>query len=385
MLARYAAIAIDNARRLEQLSGRRDELERSLAAMRATNEISRALAGETDLGIVLELIAKRGRALVGAGALLIELVVGDRLTVAAVAGDVDRAIVGSEIETARTVAGRVLETRRPQRLNDELNRARFNETGLGHLGLQAGAGLFVPLVFRTETPGVLAALHPPGGADFSDEDERLLTSFATSAASAVVTARSVGTEQLLAREAATEDERRRWARELHDETLQGLGALRLSLAAARRAADPDAWRAALDDAVAQLDTEIANLRGIISDVRPAVLDELGTGPAVEALADRFRSRGIDVALRVDLDYEAGRAQVRHDDELETALYRITQEAMTNALKHSGAESLSVEIRRRTVASTSVSATTVEATTRPITPAVSGCSGCASASSCSADG
>ena len=94
MLARYAAIAIDNARRLEQLSGRRDELERSLAAMRATNEISRALAGETDLGIVLELIAKRGRALVGASALLIELVTGDRLTVAAVAGDVDRAIVG---------------------------------------------------------------------------------------------------------------------------------------------------------------------------------------------------------------------------------------------------------------------------------------------------
>jgi signal transduction histidine kinase len=343
MLARYAAIAIDNARRLEQLSGRRDELERTLAAMRATAEISRALAGETDLQIVLELIAKRGRALVGAGALLIELVVGDGLTVAAVAGDVDRSIVGSEIDMAGTVAGRVLDTRRPQRLNDELNRARFNDTGLGHLGLQVGAGLFVPLVFRTETPGVLAALHPHGEADFSDEDERLLTSFATSAASAVVTARSVGTEQLLAREAATEDERRRWARDLHDETLQGLGALRLSLAAARRAADPDAWRAAIDDAVAQLDTEIANVRGIISDVRPAALDELGTGAAVEALADRFRSRGIDVALRVDLDYEAGRAQTRHHDELETAVYRITQEAMTNALKHSGAEALSVEI------------------------------------------
>jgi signal transduction histidine kinase len=343
MLARYAAIAIDNARRLEQLSGRRDELERSLAAMRATNEISRALAGETDLEIVLGLIAKRGRALVGASALLIELVVGNGMMVAAVAGDVDRAIVGSEIDISGTVAGRVLDTRRPQRLTDELNRARFNETGLGHLGLQAGAGLFVPLVFRTETPGVLAALHPPGGADFSDEDERLLTSFATSAASAVVTARSVGTDQLLAREAATEDERRRWARDLHDETLQGLGALRLSLAAARRATDPDAWRAALDDGVAQLDTEIASVRGIISDVRPAALDELGPGAAVEALADRFRSRGIDVALRIDLDYEAGRTETRHDDDLETALYRITQEAMTNALKHAGAESLSIDI------------------------------------------
>jgi signal transduction histidine kinase len=343
MLARYAAIAIDNAHRLEQVSGRRDELERNLAAMRATTEISRALAGETDLGVVLELIAKRGRALVGAGILLIELVVGDQLRIAAVAGNVDRDIVGSEIPIASTVAGRVVDTRRPQRLSDDLNRARFQETGVGRLGLEAGAGLFVPLVFRTETPGVLAAFHPPGEGDFSDEDERLLTSFATSAASAVVTARSVGSDQLRAREAATEDERRRWARELHDETLQGLGALRLSLAAARRTSDPEAWRAALADATAQLDTEISNLRGIISDVRPAALDELGTEAAVEALADRIRSRGMDVELTVDLDWEAGRATTRHDDEVETAVYRIAQEALTNAVKHSGAPEVAVAI------------------------------------------
>jgi signal transduction histidine kinase len=343
MLARYAAIAIDNARRLEQVSRRRDELEQTVAAMKATTEISRALAGETDLDVVLELIAKRGRALVGASALVIQLAMGHELRIAAAAGAVDRAIVGRDLPVEGTVADHVLQTRRAQRLSDELNRARFQDAGLGHLGLDAGAGLFVPLVFRTEAPGDLAAPHPPGAGEFSDDDERLLTSFATSAASAVVTARSVSAEQLLAREAATEDERRRWARELHDETLQGLGALRLSLSAARRATDPDGWLPVLDDAIAQLDMEIANVRGIISDVRPSALDELGTGAAVEALADRFRSRGIDVALSIDLDYEAGRAANRHDDELETALYRITQEAMTNALKHSGAESLTVEI------------------------------------------
>jgi signal transduction histidine kinase len=343
MLARYAGIAIDNARRIQDLSGRRDELERTVAAMRATTEISRALAGETDLDIVLELIAKRGRALVGASALLIELVTGDRIRVAAAAGDVEREIVGRDFDVATTVAGRVLETRRPQRLSDELNRSRFESAGLGRFGLTAGAGLFVPLLFRTETPGVLVALNTPGSGDFSDDDERLLTSFATSAASAVVTARSVGSERLLAREAATEDERRRWARELHDETLQGLGALRLALSAARRASDPEVWRGALEDAIAELDTEISNVRGIISDVRPAALDELGLGAAIEALADRIRSRGIDVELDVDLDWEAGRAATRHEDELETALYRIAQEAMTNGLKHSGAEALVVEI------------------------------------------
>jgi signal transduction histidine kinase len=343
MLAGYASIAIGNARRLHELSTRSNELERNVAALRATAEISRALAGETDLGVVLELIAKRGRALVGAGTLVIQLAAGDRLRIAAVAGSADRDIVGRELPLQGTVAGRVLETRTAQRLSDDLNRMRFHEAGLGRLGLEAGAGLFVPLVFRTETPGALVALHPPGAGDFSDEDERLLRSFATSAASAVVTARAVSTEQLRAREIATEEERRRWARELHDETLQGLGALRLALASARRMSDPEAWRAAIDDAVGELDTEIANVRGIIADVRPAALDELGTGAAVEALAERIRARGIDVTLNLDLDWEAGRTATRHDDELETAVYRLAQEAMTNALKHSGAESLTLEL------------------------------------------
>ena len=343
MLADWASIAIGNARRLEEVSSRRDELERTVTAMRATAEISRVLAGETDLEVVLGLIAKRGRALVGARALVIELAVADRLQIAAVAGEVDPALVGRELSIDQTVAGHVLRTRRPQRLTDEVNRARFEESGLGALGLTARAGLFVPLGFRAETPGVLAVFDPLAGAEFTADDERLLTSFATSAASAVVTARSVTVEQLRARELATEQERRRWARELHDETLQGLGALRLGLSTARRTDDAERWRGAVDDAVLLLDTEIANLRGIIADVRPAALDELGAAAALESLVDRMRSRGLDVQLTVDLDFEAGRSVTRHAEDVETAIYRIVQESLNNALKHAGTDAVVVDV------------------------------------------
>ena len=343
MLADWASIAIGNARRLEEVSKRRDELERTVTAMGATAEISRVLAGETDLEVVLGLIAKRGRALVGARALVIELAVADRLQIAAVAGEVDPALVGRELSTERTVAGHVLRTRQPQRLADEFNRARFEESGLGALGLTARAGLFVPLAFRAEAPGVLAVFDPLAGAEFTADDERLLTSFATSAASAVVTARSVTMEQLRARENATEQERRRWARELHDETLQGLGALRLGLSTARRTGDPERWRTAVDDGVLQLDTEIANLRGIIADVRPAALDELGVAAALESLADRMRSRGLDLQLTLDLDYEAARSDTRHSEDLETAIYRIVQESLNNALKHAGTDAVVVDV------------------------------------------
>jgi signal transduction histidine kinase len=339
MLAGWAAIAIENARRLDEVRSRRDELERTIGAMSATVEISRALAGETDLDRILQLIAKRGRALVGARVLVIELVHGDRTRIAAVAGEVDHGVVGTEMLTEGSVAGIVLRSGRAQRLSDEVNRARFDETGLGsRLGMRAQAGLLVPLAFRQEAPGVLVALDPLHGGEFTPDDERLLTSFAVSAASAVVTARSVTREQLRAREVATEDERRRWARELHDETLQGLGALRLGLSAARRIDDPERWRGALNDAIAELDNEIASLRGIIADVRPASLDELGAQAALEALADRTRSRGVEVHLDINL--------ARHDPDLETALYRVVQEAVNNAVKHAAADDIHVEVRDR---------------------------------------
>ncbi len=344
MLAEWAAIAIENARRLQDVRSRRDELERTIGAMSATVEISRALAGETDLDRILQLIAKRGRALVGARVLVIELTHGDRVRIAAVAGEIDQAVVGEEVEAHGSVAERVLLERRPQRLSDGDNRARFQQAGLGsRVSLHAEAGLLVPLAFRTEAPGVLVALDPMHGGEFTADDERLLTSFAVSAASAVVTARSLTLEQLRGREAATEDERRRFTRELHDETLQGLGALRLALSAARRLEDPERWKGALGDAISELDTEIASLRGIIADVRPASLDELGVEAALEAFADRTRTRGVEVELEVDLDYEAGRAKTRHDPELETALYRIVQEAVTNAVKHAGGEAVSVSV------------------------------------------
>jgi signal transduction histidine kinase len=347
MLAEWAGIAVENARRLEDVRNRRDELERTLGAMSATVEISRALAGETDLDRILQLIAKRGRALVGARVLAIELVQGDRLRIAAAAGEIDQAVVGEEIDALGSVAERVLRERTAQRLSDDDNRARFEKVGLGtRFADDVKAGLLVPLAFRTEAPGVIVALNPVHGGEFTADDERLLSSFAVSAASAVVTARSLTLEQLRAREAATEDERRRWTRELHDETLQGLGALRLALSAARRLEDPERWKAAIGEAIAELDTEIASLRGIIADVRPASLDELGTLAALEALADRTRSRGVEVALVVDLDYEAGRTTVRPDPELETAVYRVVQEAVNNAVKHAGADDVAVTVREQ---------------------------------------
>ncbi len=344
VLADFAAVAIDHARRYTGAREHRDELARTVAALEAMTQIARAVGGETDPEVVLGLVAKRARALVTARVLVIELQRGDELEVAAAVGEAGGGLVGSRVPFRDTVAAHAMRTGRAQRLEDELNRARFEEHGLGQLGVRARGGLVVPLVFRGTSLGVLLAVDClTDGPSFSAEDAMLLESFASSAATAVATAESVTSERQRQRLAAAEAERQRWARELHDDTLQSLSALRIGLSSARRSKDPDALTGAVGQAVGQLEEAIANLRNLITDLRPAALDELGVKAAIEALVERAGRHGIDVDLSVQLGSQAGSHPDRLGSEVETAVYRIVQEALTNATKHGHAGRAVVEI------------------------------------------
>jgi signal transduction histidine kinase len=344
-LARFAALAIDHARRYAGAAARGDELARTVAAFEATTEITRAVGGTIDLEVILELVAKRGRALVSAGALLIELVDGGELVVAAGAGELPVGLIGERFALADTVAGTALRTGMTQRLDDELNRVRFDQDGLGRFGVSAAAGLVVPLAFHNHGYGVLIALGGVhDGPEFTADDQRLLEAFAASAATAVATARTAASELRRQRMAAAEDERGRWARELHDETLQSLAGLRVMLCAARRSAGRLVLEQAVGQAIEDLDEGIANLRSLVTDLRPVALDDLGLATALEVLCERVSRHGLEVDRSIELAYEQGRAPARHTAELETAIYRIIQEALTNASRHGQAKRAAIETR-----------------------------------------
>jgi two-component system, NarL family, sensor histidine kinase DevS len=342
VLADFAGVAVDHARRYTGASEDRDELARNVAALEATTQIARALGGETDPDAVLQLVAKRGRALVSARTLLIELEHDEQLEVAAGAGEIPEGLIGTCLPLADTVASQAIRTKRVQRLEDQLNRARFEEHGLGQMGVEAHGGLVVPLVFRGHSYGVLLAVDRlTDGPTFSTDDEMLLESFAVSAATAVATAQSVVAERQRQRIAAAEAERQRWARELHDDTLQSLSALRFGLSAARRS--DGGLDQAVGRAVEQIEESIANLRALITDLRPAALDELGVQAAIESLAERTARHGIEVDVSVELADEQGATSERLASDLEIAVYRMTQEALTNAGKHGHASRAVVEI------------------------------------------
>ena len=189
---------------------------------------------------------------------------------------------------------------RTQRLEDELNRRRFERHGLGQLGFDG-----------EQRPGRAARLPRPRlrrarrarssrrrGASSRREDQRLLEAFAASAATALATAESAAAERQRQRLAAAEAERGRWARELHDETLQGLAALRLQLTAAARPTTRPRSTPSIRRRWTSSTSRSPALRNLITELRPAALDQLGLdgrarGPGRPRPARRARRRRRD--------------------------------------------------------------------------------------------
>jgi signal transduction histidine kinase len=286
-----------------------------------------AIGAETDLDRILELIVKRGRALFDAHSIVILLQEGDDLVVAARSGRATLAR-GLRIPLRDSILGEVLAAGRTERVADVCPLAPTKPDAS-----DAQNALVLPLVHRGQRLGVLTVFDGAHEASLDEEQELVLRAFAASAATAVATARSVQTDRLRDSLESAEAERRRWARELHDETLQALGGLRVLLASTLRRDKAALIERVLPQALEQLDSDIANLRAIITDLRPAALDELGLRPAIEALIERRTAgNGLAIACRLDLPGNGWRPAA----ELETTVYRIVQEAVANIVKHAQA-------------------------------------------------
>ena len=333
LLAAQAAVAIENARLYESST-------RWLRQLESLNEIGTALASEIELEPLLGLVARRLRELVRARLVLIALPQGGAMTVAAAEGDETQGIAGARLELGGSKAGRVLQRGRSERVDSVLDDPEVDQLAARQLGVRSA--LYVPLIARGRAIGVLIAHDREGSSPaFSDDDLRLAESLADRAAVAVDLSERVGRDALARVVKAQEHERKRLARELHDETGQALTSILLGLKPLEQSARTDEERAAMASLRELVVSTLRDVRRLAVELRPSALDDFGLATAVERLADTFRD---STGMRVDVETQLG--EVRLPPEVETALYRIVQEALANIVKHAEATHVSILLTRK---------------------------------------
>ena len=335
LLAAQAAVAIENARLYESATGWSRQLE-------TLHETVRSVVDETDVARLLALVCEHVRELTNARLTVVALPGESTLTIVAAAGDdadVAAALLDRTVDRANSKLGRVLERGHSSRVDSLLDDPDVDQSEARAMG--ARTGLYVPLVARGRNLGVIAVHDKLSGAGrFTEGDLRLVEIFAGRAAVAVALSERVARDTVRRVVAAQEAERRRLALELHDETGQALTSILLGLkaiGAAKTAAD--ASRAEADVRVLVVQA-LQDVRALAVELRPSALDDFGLGPALERLAQTFGERsGIHTSVEAALD-------ARLPSEVETTLYRIVQEALSNVVKHAGATHVSVIVARR---------------------------------------
>ncbi len=335
MLSGQAAVAIENARLYEAATRWSRQLE-------SLNEIGNALATETDLERLLDLIVQRLRTLLGCRLVTMTLPGGaDELRFVAAAGEGSDSLLGETLTRLGSKSGRVLERRRSERVDFVLDDPEANQEVLRRLG--ARTGLWVPLTVRDRTIGVLAAHDKLDSTDgrFTDDDLRLAESFAMRASLAVDLSERVARDSLARVVAAQELERRRLARELHDETGQALTSILLGLRSLEDTLDNDQSREAASGLRELVVTTLQDVRRLAVELRPSALDDFGLVPALERLTATF---GEQTGIHIDFAPMLGDQRLAPD--VETALYRIVQESLTNVVKHARAQRVSLVVQRR---------------------------------------
>ena len=332
LLSSQAAVAIENARLYEAATRWSKQLE-------SLNEIANALVSETDLARTLDLVAARLRELVQARIVLIALPAHEGgLVVRAIDGA--EGLVGRRLEQDGSKAGRVLDRGRSERVDSMIDDVEVDQELSRRLA--ARSGLYVPMLLRDRPIGIIAA-HDKDAADprFSDEDLRLAEVFAARAAVAVDLSERVARDSLRRVVSAQELERRRLARELHDETGQALTSILLGLKSLEDVADERELAESTRRLRELVVTTLQDVRRLAVELRPTALDDFGLVPARARLGATCPNPGGSVRPRAP---RLGEERLPSD--VETTLYRIAQEALTNVVKHAHAKRVSIVLTRR---------------------------------------
>ena len=349
-LADQIAVAIENARLYEEIKQRNQESA-------VLNEIGQAITSTLNMEETLALITNHTTHLLDVAAASVFLCDEDKEFLRLVAGssvDADM-VVGKPLPIGQGIAGWVAQHGEPALVTDTSQDPRWFKDFDQESRFMAHSILCVPLQIKGQVIGVLQAINKRKD-DFDQVDLRFLNALAAPAATAIEHARlfeqvQSAHEQLQALShrlvEVQETERRNISRELHDESGQILSALLLSLSLLEREAEhPAAVLARAADLANMIEELIENLHRLAVNLRPASLDHLGLAVALKQYLETFRetySQQVGIGVQFEM---TGMEGERLPPAVETALYRIVQEALTNVIRHAQATQVDVLLERR---------------------------------------
>ena len=319
-------VAIENAQ-LHQDVARQLRIEHRL------NEVAEKLSSELELDRILPKVLQIAEELIGADGGVIALLDRESNLIGyPYLHNLPRKLAGVTVPKGKGLAGEVMTTGRSVVIADYPAYSGalpdFVEVGVTSI-------VAVPIVSGDQPFGALSLVSLNKAKSFSDRDVTILAGIGHQAGIAIENARLYENMRFYVRQItrAQEDERKRIARELHDDTAQALIDLsrRLdNLAISReQLSETVIWR--LEEFQELIDSILQGVRRFSRDLRPSVLDDLGLLPALEWLtANLMEEDGIETELKVYGDRR------RLPPEAELALFRVVQEALSNVRRHSQA-------------------------------------------------
>jgi signal transduction histidine kinase len=307
------------------------------AAFAAMSDAVLAIAAERSVDTVLRKLVEAARRLSGARYAAIGVPDGEGgFAKFITAGMSERQIEElGPLPRTHGLLGAMLETTEPYRTDDIREDPRFVWWPDAHPVMHTFLG--VPIVSGGEVSGAFYLTNKRGGrrTSFTDADERLLEVLASHAAVAIENARL----HERSRELTVVEERNRLARELHDAAVQTIFSVSLTAEAAAALVDRDPAQAKAELRHLQelARTAMDELRSLVFELRPADLESDGLVPTLRKhVAVLERVHGTPIELAIDGERRLPRG-------VEAEVFRIAQEALTNALRHAGAARVAVSL------------------------------------------
>jgi signal transduction histidine kinase len=339
--AAQAGVAIENSRLYEVVRSRSDELARRVSELASLDRVSQLLISGTTIDEALSFAAEQARTLTTATRALISLVDPKTRTlkVRHAAGDrLATDLVGAILPAGGSKSYAVMERLEGEIVTDIMQDPEVDPDTTRKLG-DPKHGAFAPIIIRGVGAGTLAAYDPASGDSFSADDLTVLQIIANQIAIAVENERL--TEAL--RDLAVLEERERISKELHDGVIQSIYSVGLSLQGSMSLLERDAdrARARIDEAIAELDNVVRDVRSYIFELRPKLVEERGLGAAIHELA---RDYEVNTLARTIVDlHDDGCAAFAPDQQ--THVIQIAREVLSNIARHAQASEVRITCKR----------------------------------------